>query len=53
MSLLNDLLIHELIDNISRVHIDGNDSDDLDADLEGEVTSDTTNEFGNSSPDQC
>ena len=51
MSLLNDLLIHELIDYISRVHIDRNDSDDLDTDFKGEVTSDATNEFGNSSPD--
>ena len=52
VTLLNDSLIAELLDDISGVHINGNDGDDLDTDLHGEVASDTANELGDTVSDQ-
>ena len=51
MTLLNDLVVNELFDDISCVHINSNDGDDLDANLLRELTSDTANELANTVPD--
>ena len=52
MALLNDLLIDETLDHISRVHIDGNDRDNLGTDLRGELRPGTNNELRDTLPDQ-
>ena len=45
MTLLYDLVVNELLDDISCVHINGNDGDDLDTDFLRELTSDAANEL--------
>ena len=52
MALLDNLLIDERFDHISRVHIDGDNCDNLVTDLNSEIASDTLNELSDAVLDQ-
>jgi len=52
MRLFDNLLVDEFVDDISRMDINGNDSDDFDTGLHRQLTSDTNDEFADTGPDQ-
>jgi len=52
MRLFDNLLVDEFVDDISGMDINGNDSDDFDTGLSGQLTSDTNNELADTLLDQ-